>query len=286
MKEYPGKKASAPRTAPYGDLYVYSIRGRVPGMAAFFDESMLALREQESSAEIIFEEPREKEVVDYLKQHHPAAEYDGETRLHYRDWESGYEVAPVRVAGFLLCPPWQLEDPGPYEKRMVLDAGLSFGAGMHPTTQTCLVLLRQAFMAQTPAHVLDLGCGSGVLSVAAALLGAPQCTAVDTSSMAVHYTALNAQINSVHERIEIINGDAAEHIAAADLILCNINPAVIFELLEQPGFRQARGIIFSGIHIREKQLQLERELRAHGRDITHCVAGGSWRSFLSYRNEN
>lgn len=100
-----------------------------------------------------------------------------------------------------------------------LDPGLAFGTGTHPTTALCLEWLAQADLAG--AHILDYGCGSGILAVAAARLGAASVTAVDIDDQAVRATRENAQRNDVNARIKT---PAIDAIGARtfDIVLANI----------------------------------------------------------------
>ena len=106
-------------------------------------------------------------------------------------WEERWRTfhRPVEVGRLWIGPPW--DEPPPHLLAVVIDPGRAFGTGAHPTTQLCLQLLQDV----EPGSLLDVGCGSGVLSIAAALLGfAPVC-AVDVEPAAVEATLANARHN-------------------------------------------------------------------------------------------
>jgi ribosomal protein L11 methyltransferase len=113
------------------------------------------------------------------------------------DVEPGWEDAwrafhrPARIGPLWIGPPWEEPDSG--SLAVVIDPGRAFGTGAHPTTRLCLELLLEL----EPASLLDLGCGSGVLSVAAAKLGFAPVLAVDHDEVAVEVTAENARVNRV-----------------------------------------------------------------------------------------
>jgi ribosomal protein L11 methyltransferase len=122
---------------------------------------------------------------------------------------------PVRVGRLWLGPPW--EEPDPDAVSVIIDPGLAFGTGAHATTRLCLELLLE----RPPASVLDLGCGSGVLAVAAAQLGFSPVTALDVDPQAVAAARENAGRNGVE--ITVSQADVfAEELPEANLSLANI----------------------------------------------------------------
>ena len=122
---------------------------------------------------------------------------------------------PVRIGRLWVGPPW--EEPERELVPVVVDPGLAFGTGAHPTTQLCLRFLLE----HGPVSLLDLGCGSGVLSIAAAKLGYSPVTALDLDEAAVAATRANAQSNGVELEVglaDILSNPLPE----ADLALANI----------------------------------------------------------------
>ena len=153
-------------------------------------------------------------------------------------WKQHWQPDPVGN-GLLILPAW-LEVPPEHGERLVIrmDPGSAFGTGSHPTTRLCLEALEQA--PPVEALVADLGCGSGVLGLAALGLGATAVVAADTDSLAVRATGDNRELNgrsgdqlkvslgSVEALQELLEG------RRADLLLCNILAPVIEALA--PGF--------------------------------------------------
>lgn len=165
-----------------------------------------------------------------------------------RQWERAWldDFHPMRFGERLwICPDGQIAE-GPDPVVVELDPGLAFGTGTHPTTALCLRWLD----AHPPAglQVIDFGCGSGVLALAAAKLGAKRVIALDHDPQALAATADNARKNGVAERIEILPAGASPD-APADLVLANILAGTLIELapqitgLTRPGGR----IVLSGV---------------------------------------
>ncbi|QVL53601.1 MAG: 50S ribosomal protein L11 methyltransferase [Cyanobium sp. M30B3] len=157
-------------------------------------------------------------------------------------WKQHWQADPVGER-LLILPAW-LELPAEHADRLVIrmDPGSAFGTGSHPTTRLCLEALeglaaergRQAGASPDlgAIRVADLGCGSGILGIAALLQGARSVAAVDTDSLAVRATAENAAVGGLQDRLQVRQGSVealAELLGGepADLLLCNILAPVI-----------------------------------------------------------
>jgi ribosomal protein L11 methyltransferase len=146
--------------------------------------------------------------------------------VEVEDVEEGWEDAwrsfhhGVRVGRCWVGPPW--EGPPDDALTVVIDPGRAFGTGAHATTRLCLELLQQV----EPASLLDVGCGSGVLSVAAAKLGFPSVAAFDIDEVALETTAANASANGV-------SVDVVTEPRPAELAVMNIALDVVERMLPQ-----------------------------------------------------
>ena len=155
-------------------------------------------------------------------------------------WKQHWEADPVGRR-LLILPAW-LELPPEHAERLVIrmDPGSAFGTGSHPTTRLCLEAIEQlaedrgspAAPDLGPIRVADLGCGSGILGIAALLQGATSVAAADTDSLAVRATRDNAVVSGFTDRFSVDLG-SVERLAElldgrpADLLLCNILAPVI-----------------------------------------------------------
>ncbi|HUH15061.1 MAG TPA: 50S ribosomal protein L11 methyltransferase [Gaiellaceae bacterium] len=141
------------------------------------------------------------------------------------DWQDRWRQfhKPVRIGSLWVGPPW--EQPDPDAIAIVIDPGRAFGTGGHPTTQLCLALLET----EERGSVLDIGCGSGVLSIAAAKLGFAPVLALDFDPQAVEATARNAAGNGV--AVAVHQADLREDaLPEARLALANIAADAVLAL--------------------------------------------------------
>jgi ribosomal protein L11 methyltransferase len=138
------------------------------------------------------------------------------------DWRDRWKAfhRPVRVGKLWIGPPW--EEPSADAVAVIVDPGRAFGTGAHPTTQLCVELLLEL----EPSELVDIGCGSGVLAIAAAKLGFGPVHAVDSDENAVAATSANAAAN--HVDVEVRQLDAlSKEVPSVDLAVANITrPAV------------------------------------------------------------
>jgi ribosomal protein L11 methyltransferase len=148
---------------------------------------------------------------------------------------------PVRAGrGVVLHPAW-LPRPPVVEGAVVvvLDPGHAFGSGSHPTTRLCIAALEDAL--RGGESVLDVGCGSGVLSIAACLLGAAGSEAIDVDPAAVAATAANAAANGVADRLLVSDTPVEELVGAYDVVVANIGCSVLRGLRTALVERVSRG---------------------------------------------
>jgi ribosomal protein L11 methyltransferase len=146
------------------------------------------------------------------------------------DWRDRWKAfhRPVRVGPLWIGPPW--EDLPPDATAVVIEPGRAFGTGAHPTTQLCVELLLEL----ERGSVVDLGCGSGVLAIAAAKLGYAPVLALDSDEHAVEATRANARANGVELRAEVADVVAGE-LPRTDVALANITRPTLEELAPRLG---------------------------------------------------
>ncbi|RMG89761.1 MAG: 50S ribosomal protein L11 methyltransferase [Chloroflexi bacterium] len=205
------------------------------------------------------------------------------------DWAEAWKVHyhPIRIGRKLVVRPlWTEAELQPDDIEIALDPGMAFGTGTHPTTQLCLEALED--MVRPATQILDLGCGSGILAIAAAKLGASHIWALDIDPIAVEAAQANCEQNGVADKITVQTGSLDSVITSArrfDLVVVNILAKIILQLCEQrlgetvrPGGRA----IFSGI-IESQVEEVEAALRKTGLEPSGRRQIGDWVLIEAYR---
>jgi ribosomal protein L11 methyltransferase len=206
------------------------------------------------------------------------------------DWENNWKqyYKPMEIGERLLVvPQWEAETVDPAGRvPLLLDPGLTFGTGSHATTRLCLTALEQAV--QGGERVLDLGCGSGILSIAALKLGAATAQAVDIDDKCLTVAYENAALNGIGKDIynvrmgNILTDEAlqTELGGGYDIVLANIVADVIIGLAPMVRTLMKPGGVFlcSGI-IDSRAEEVADKLREAGLDITDTRTAEGWYAY-------
>ena len=231
-----------------------SAPGQVVVIAAFSDETaaQYALKElrEEYAAEIIY-----------------VASEDWAT-----EWRRGFSAQRIGKR-LLLHPSWEPAQSEPGDAVLTIDPENAFGSGDHETTRLVLQMLEQRVTGGE--RVLDVGCGSGVLSIAAVRLGAAAAVAVDIDEDALVVARRNAEINGVASRIETSARPLQDIDGAYDIVLANIETRVLIHMPNQLQARIAPGgiLVLSGIlrGERDELLAAYAPMR-----LEECLEDGEW----------
>ena len=199
------------------------------------------------------------------------------------DWSKSWKKywQPQPIGDRLLVNPAWMEPPAESSRMVIkLDPGTAFGTGTHPTTQLCLESLEMRLSEPSPVTVADIGCGSGILSIGAVLLGAHQVYAVDTDPLAVKATAENRDLNELDpEKILIAEGSITDLKVKepVDGIVCNILAEVIVELI--PSFnaiaKESTWGILSGVLLEQSKWVAD-TLEEHNWTVATLWRRGDW----------
>lgn len=188
-------------------------------------------------------------------------------------WRDGY--VPIRIGRLTIVPTW-LDVPSGADLVIRLDPGMAFGTGLHPTTRACLELLQT--VAPMPRAILDVGCGSGILGIAALLLGAERVVGYDTDELAVEATLRNAEANGLADRFVVHHGTLAEDAGEKfPLVVANLVAAVLVDLAPRLAAHTAHGgsLIASGI-IETRANEVESALAGVGLESAEWITEGEW----------
>ena len=284
--------AIANMVVPYG-IYVEDYSDLEQGAREIaridlIDEELLQ-RDRTHSIIHIYLEPQENptETVAFLRERLSACGIASEVdtkNISEQDWANNWKqyFKPLSVGErLLICPTWETVEDTNGRIKLSIDPGMAFGTGGHDTTRMVLEAVENYV---TPdADVLDVGCGSGILSVAALLLGARSAVGVDIDALAVKMALENGEINGFTEpRYRILQGDLVDKISGQyRIVLANIVADAILMLSPAiPQFLESGGVyIVSGI-IEERSAEVEAGLAACGFAIKERITHGGWCCFV------
>jgi len=251
---------------PCRDLYIYLIKGILrDNDEASLGNYFLGNWVEAESSFLFFSRPSSAEVTRMLNTR-PNLELEDNYHFSYEEWQGG-GLDRLRIGQFVIVPPWLDCD---YEEgliKIVLDPGVVFGNCLHPTTRDSLKALSLTARQTDLGRVLDLGTGTGILSIAAACLGAKQVLAVDLNPLCVKTAVKNVLLNHQEAIIEVVEGKAEDVAdAPADLVVANIHHEVIKQFLENGVLGEKTRLIISGL-MRSQYREIRTQLQKRSFDL-------------------
>jgi len=292
-----------------GVLYATGVGG-----VSITDSSLLEESERLTSAwDVLDDDVREKYEVDFatLKAYYPPEtdieetlktiedgikSLDGLTNIsgleisakevHEQDWENEWKkyYKPVPVGKrIIIKPQWEEIDDESRDVVIELDPGMAFGTGTHETTRMCLALLEEFVTPEST--LLDIGTGSGILSVGAAKLGCGKIVASDIDSVAVKVAKENAQLNGVADKIDIRCCDLTTGISGKySIVVANIIADAVIMLSESAANFMADGGVYITSGIIEHRIDDVKEaLTKYGFKIDRILREGEWAAIVCTR---
>ena len=203
-------------------------------------------------------------------------------RVDEADWAEAWKAHfPVLRVGrrLVVRPTWRRHRRGPDDVVLALDPGMAFGTGLHPTTRLCLAAIEGLADRGSleGARVLDVGCGSGILAIAAVRLGAARALGVDTDPIAVEATEANARRNRLARRVRARPGSVPSGETPFDVVLANLVAGVLVPLAAAlraellPGGR----LLASGIFI-DREDDVRTAFEGAGLRVVDRSSEGDW----------
>jgi ribosomal protein L11 methyltransferase len=199
-------------------------------------------------------------------------------------WKKYYN--PVKISEkFTIVPTWEEYTPVSSDELIIeLDPGMAFGTGTHPTTVMCIQAIERTV--KPGDRVIDVGTGSGVLSIAAAMLGAEDVRAFDLDEVAVTQARLNIKLNKVHPSVTISQNNLLDNVEedSADVIVANILAEVILRFTDDAArvIKPGGAFITSGI-IKQKKDQVKEALVNSGFEILETILMEDWVAIIAKR---
>ncbi|MBF0204522.1 MAG: 50S ribosomal protein L11 methyltransferase [Desulfamplus sp.] len=266
---------------PYEHLWIYYLEGTPEKTSVKKNSNFIGNWEEDGFSFLFFSAPCDEVVQKMVDQDEKLTLIDRYS-MSGEEWH-GDKIESYTTGSLCISPPWKIpfiNNPG--LKHVLLDPGVVFGTGRHPTTEDCLGYIEYIFQQETISTMIDIGTGTGLLAIASAILGAQKVLAIDFNLLAVQTTYNNIGLNSLEDKILAIQGRAEDFvILPSDLIVANIHYDVMKQLLEIPEFIQHRWLILSGL-LRSEVNKVVENLNNKGVSIMETVSpDGIWNTILA-----
>lgn len=210
------------------------------------------------------------------------------SEVHEEEWATAWKkyYHPVKISErFTIVPTWEEYEPVSSDELIIeLDPGMAFGTGTHPTTVMCIQALERTV--QEGNLVVDVGTGSGVLSIASALLGAKHIQALDLDEVAVRSAKVNVKLNKVQDCIDVSQGNLLDGVdEQADVVVANILAEIIMRFTDdvEKVVKPGGYFIASGI-IQPKKDDVKNAIITSGFTIEETIQMEDWIAFIAKRN--
>ncbi|MDD4171774.1 MAG: 50S ribosomal protein L11 methyltransferase [Syntrophomonas sp.] len=231
--------------------------------------------------------PEDKDVMDVLAKSIEAVECNFQVKckvfvdeVRNEDWEETWKkyYHAFKIGERLVIKPsWEEYTAEENEVIVNIDPGMAFGTGIHASTRFCLRFVDQYI--KGGEHIIDAGCGSGILSIAAAKLGARNIFAMDIDDLAVRIARENVTLNGLDDIIEVQAGNIMEEIRGrkADMVLANITAEVVVELVPEAARTiKAGGYIFGSGIVDSRWPGVKKALEENGFAIEQVLQDVDW----------
>ncbi len=271
-----------PYAPPCEELYIYYLRGNADTRDTDFGNSFLGNWEEDGFSFLFFSQKADVKVKKLLSRQPDLILLDSFI-MPYEQWQP-LDDFPIRAGGFTIYPPWLKPAGKDGNRTIILDPGVVFGSGCHATTSDCLEALDLITSRNrgTPRSAVDIGTGTGLLSIAAAITGIERVIGIDINFLAASTALRNAGLNNVSDRVMFIKGDAKELSSCikTDLFIANIHYDIMKDLLGSPSFESCSSFILSGL-MRSQAWEIVSALKKMPVTLTkEWNSDGIWYTFM------
>ena len=270
------REISRPNSLDYADEEFLESLGTDVIIKAYFDDGT----GKEELKKLINEKLRFiSEFLDVGKGFSGMCEVDDE------DWANAWRkhYKPFRLSEHIVVKPsWEVFDAESKDIVIELDPGMAFGTGTHETTKMCAMLIDKHINKED--YVMDIGCGTGILSIVAAKLGASEIVAVDIDEVAVKVTKENCRVNGTDDVVNVFRGTIRDiknipgiKKVKADLIVANIIADVIIDMSKDLcDYLKSDGIFITSGIIKERKQEVVEEYQKSGFYLVESMETGEW----------
>ena len=173
--------------------------------------------------------------------------FRSELVIRHEDWESGNPLDILHLGRITIHPPWKIP-PDNQGIPLCIDPGMAFGSGHHATTKGCLFLMEKLFRDYLPQRVLDLGTGTGILSIASLILGAKIALGLDYNNLSLDTAKKNRKLNRLEKDMHLWMGNVNHYLYIhADLLIANLYYQVLDQITDQDAFYSKKYYLLSGL---------------------------------------
>jgi ribosomal protein L11 methyltransferase len=232
----------------YDQLYVYNFD--TIDIGQIDDPDLIGTWIEDDTAILFFHKEKQALVKDICQRSEAKIIY--EANLNYQDWEAGLDITTFFVPPLVVAPLWEADKltENIQEIPIKLDPSVIFGSGFHPTTRLCLQTITD-IMGSNPDSIksmVDLGTGTGLLSLGAAKLGVQQIHSYDNNPFACSVAEKNVGLNNCENQITVLEADLRGALpdTHVDLLVANLYKGLLLDFFENPDFWNAKFYIISG----------------------------------------
>lgn len=272
---------------PYDQLHIYYLEGRIQKTRTdCLGDNFIGNWEEEGFSFLFFSKSSEK-LVQKLIEKQDGLKLLDQYQMPYDQWQGG-ELSSLQIDRFRIIPPWEAEHISfdePDITKIVLNPGVVFGNGLHATTRDCIEALVWLYSSHTVPSALDLGCGTGILALAACKLGCRRCLALDFNLLACQTAYQNVKLNGLTRNILVAQAKAENHLnSPGELLMANIHYDIMNKILEADGFGKKRWFILSGL-LRSQAGDITDRLKRTGvKILKKWERDGIWHTFLGKKS--